>query len=181
MISENEKYRKVLNILQQSGPKLKGMETIEENIIREIRKAGNRQRSFQDLIESLFSWIYIGWVRRSLVTASVLLVMFFVYQQTMILRGVNTINKRTIISEKEIFQISNDEIDKQLMMLKLTGRKISASELRISGKKLEQLIDSYNDLQEKYRDLVKIIEEDPALKAYIEKKLYEVRNIKPNL
>jgi DNA gyrase/topoisomerase IV subunit A len=67
------------------------------------------------------------------------------------------------------------------MMLKLTGRRISASDLEISGKQLEQILNSYNELQEKYSDLIKIIEEDPALKESIEKKLAEERNKKSNL
>lgn len=181
MISEREKYNKILNILRRSGPKLESIGTIEENVIERIRRSNNRQRSLPDLIEVLFSWIYIGWVRRSLVTASVLLVLFFVYQQSMILKGVNNINKRAIISEKGIFPDSDDEIGKQLMILKLTGRKISASDLKISGRQIEQLIDSYNELREKYGDLVKLIESDPALKEYIERKLDESKIKKTKL
>ncbi len=57
--------------------------------------------------------------------------------------------------EAESFPVLNDAIEKQLMMLKLTGRRISASDLEISGKQLEQILNSYNELQEKYSDLIK--------------------------
>jgi hypothetical protein len=181
MASESGKYNKVLNILKRSKPELKGIETIQENVISRIKRTGSRQRSFSDLIEGLFAWIYIEWVRRSLVTASVLLILFFVYQQTMILKGVNNISKRAIVSETGAFSVSEDEIGKQLMMLKLANRRISIGHLEISGRQLEQLLDSYNELTEKYSDLIKIIEEDPVLKEYIEKKLDEGRNKKSNL
>jgi hypothetical protein len=181
MTSESEKYKKVLSILRQSAPKLDGVENMEENVIGRIGRIGRIHRSFSDLIESIFAWIYIGWVRRSLVTASALLVLFFVHQQTIIMKGVNNLNKRAIATEAESFPVLNDAIEKQLMMLKLTGRRISASDLEISGKQLEQILNSYNELQEKYSDLIKIIEEDPALKESIEKKLAEERNKKSNL
>jgi len=181
MISQNERYKKILNILKTSKPELGGIETIRENVINRIRGTRSRQSSISDLFESIFAWIYIGWVRRSLVAASILLILFFIYQQTMILQGVNIINKRAIISEAESFSVSKEEIGKQLMILRLTGRRISAGELSITEKQLEQLIDSYNELQEKYRDLVKIIEEDPMLKDYFEKKLDEGKTKKTNL
>ena len=45
---------------------------------------------FSDFIESLFGWVYIGWVRRSLIGVSVVLVAIFVYQQAFIFREVKT-------------------------------------------------------------------------------------------
>jgi len=181
MRAENEKYKKILNILKKSKPELKGIETIQENILHRIRATENRQKSFSDLIENIFAWIYIGWVRRSLVSASVILVLFFVYQQTMILKGVNNISKRAIISETGVLSVSKDEIGKQLMMLKFTGHRISSGDLEISEKELKQWLESYNELQGKYRDLLKIIDEDPVLKKYIEKKLAESKDKKSNL
>jgi hypothetical protein len=97
------------------------------------------------------------------------------------MKGVNNINKRAIISETDVLPISKDEISKQLMMLKFTGHRISTGDLEISEKQLAQLLDSYNELQDKYRDLLKIIEEDPVLKQYFDKKLAESKDKKSNL
>ena len=178
---ESEKYKKILNILKKSKPELKGIETIQENVLNRIRRTEKRQKPFSDLIENIFAWIYIGWVRRSLITASVILVLFFVYQQTMILKGINNISKRAIINETGVISVSKDEIGKQLMMLKFTGHRISSGDLEISEKELKQWLESYNELQGKYRDLLKIIDEDPVLKKYIEKKLAESKDKKSNL
>jgi len=46
---------------------------------------------------------------------------------------------------------------------------------------LEELLDSYWDLQGKYKDLLRIIEENPELNKYIEKRLDEEKNNKPDL
>jgi hypothetical protein len=181
MKSGSDKYKKVLNLLRHSSPKLDGIETIEENIMGRLRSKDSMHRSFPDLIETLFSWTYISWVRRSLVTASILLVLFFIYQQSVILKGVNDINKRAITGRTESFPVPGYSIGKQLMILRLTGRKIATSDLEFSGRQIEQLIDSYNELEEKYSDLVRIIDEDPVLKEYIEMKLKADRNNKPNL
>ena len=57
-------------------------------------KAGKRNRSLADLIDFLFGWIYIGWVRRSLITASVFLVAVFVFPaDSIIMRQINDLSR----------------------------------------------------------------------------------------
>ena len=43
----------------------------------------------------------------------------------------------------------------------------------ISEKQVKQVIKSYNELEKKYKDLIKLIEDDPELMKYIEEKLIE--------
>lgn len=173
MKSENEKYEKLVKILRKSKPDLKGVELIEENIINQIRLAQNRHNPLPDLVENLFGWIYIRWVRRSLVAASIFLVLFFLYQQTMILKGVNDLSKQTIVNGKGTFSVSEEDFGKQLMMYRFSGRKLQSGDLRLSDRQVKEILDSYNELQDKYSDLIKIIEEDSVLRGYIEKKLGE--------
>jgi hypothetical protein len=181
MEAGHEKFNKAVRILRRSKPEMKGSEAIGENVIRMIGEAKEKHTSFQDLLETIFAWTYVGWVRRSLVTASVMLVLFFVYQQTMILRGVNEISKREIRSDDGISSVSTDRIEKQLLILKLTGKGLTAGNITLSKQQMEQFLESYNELQDKYSNLLRIIEEDPELKAYIEKKLIESNIKKTNL
>jgi hypothetical protein len=181
MTTEGEKYKKVLAILRRSKPELKGIDLIEDNVIGRIRKGEAKGNPIMEVIENMFAWIYIGWVRRSLVTASVLLVLFFVYQQTMILKGVNDINKREIVTGPGAFSGSYDDLGKQIRILKLTGRGMPTGGIKITEKQAEQLLDSFYELQDKYIDLIRIIEEDPVLKEYIEERLGKDKNKIPNL
>ncbi|MFZ0281249.1 MAG: hypothetical protein WAL29_06355 [Bacteroidales bacterium] len=176
MKEENENYNKVIRILRKSKPELKGIEIIEENVIKQINKTQNRHNPIQDLIDALFSWIYIGWVRKSLVAASIFLVLFFVYQQTLILKGVNSISKQTIVNGTGTFSVSEEDLGKQLMMYRLNRRRLPSPDLEISEKQIRELLDSYRELQDKYSGLVKIIEEDSVLREYIERKLDENKN-----
>ena len=41
----------------------------------------------------------------------------------------------------------------------------------VSEKQIKQILKSYNELEEKYKDLIKLIEDDPELKNYVEEKL----------
>ena len=46
---------------------------------------------------------------------------------------------------------------------------------------MKELLESVNELQVKYKDLEKLIKEDPELKKLIEKKLIEINRTKINL
>jgi hypothetical protein len=181
MEGESEKYRKVLDILRKSKPVLNSTEDIEREVIRRISRNSKSRISAEDITDFLFGWVYIGWVRRSLIAASVLLVMIFVYQQGVILKQISYLSRQTVSIKTEAQSIPAGEIEKQLMIYKLSGRKVSSGSITVSEKQMLQLLDSVNELQSEYRDLIKLIEDDPELKKLIENKMTGNKRVKTKL
>jgi len=181
MAKESEKYDKVINLLRKSKPVLDSTEDIEREVINRLSRAKPSGLSLADVIDFLFGWVNIKWIRWSLITASIVLVLFFVYQQSVILKQIEILSNHTTIIEEEPLSRSSYEIGKMVMMYKLSGRKIPAQCITISEKQMEQLLESVNELQVKYRDLLNLIKEDPELKKYIEEKLNENNRIKIKL
>jgi len=177
----NDRYRKMIDILRNSSPALIESEEFENEVIRKIQHADQKRDGISDLIESLFGWVYIGWVRRSLIGIAVALIAVFVYQQAFIFRQVKNISKQIVITGNESSAVSSSVLDKRLTLYKMSARLSPAGEIRISERQLEELLESYNDLQVKYKDLLRIIEEDPGLKSYIENKLKEEKKYKPDI
>ena len=181
MKQEREKYNKILNILRKSKPVLDSTEDIEREVMNRISGVHQSRFVLSDVIDFLFGWVYIGWVRRSLITASVILVMIFVYQQGIILNQVNFLSRQIIVMEGETNPIPASEIGKGIMMYKISGRRLPSQNITISEKQMKLLLESMNELEDKYEDLLNLIEENPDLKEYIEKKLMENELIKINL
>ncbi len=180
MNNEEIKYKNILDILKRSGPSLSNTYELEERILNSIiqkQKKGKRSFNFLDFI---FGWVYVGWVRTVLVTASVILIVTFAYQQTIILKRINSIDRRAIFSENQTVTGPQDNSGRTLFF-RLSGRKLPSQGITVSEKQLNQIMNSYNELEGKYRDLIKLIEEDPELKNYIEKKLSEKNRKKLNL
>lgn len=177
MIMENEKYNKILKVLRDSKPVLNSTEDIEKEVIKRISKAKQQIFNFSAAIDSLFGWIYIGWVRRTLITASVLLVMVFIYQQGVMFKQINFLSRQIIDAGGEM-QISTEQrVEKLLMMYRKSGRGFPSLSVTISEKQMNELL----DYLKKYKDLEKLIEEDPELKQLIEKKLIEFNSPKVKL
>jgi len=181
MTEENERYERIVNILRNSRPDLIKPDEIENEIIGRIQRKKIMNGRIPDFIEAIFSWVYIGWVRRSLIGISVVLILIFVYQQAFIFRQVKEISKQIVITGNESSAVSSPVLDKRLTLYKMSSRISPAGEIRISESQLEDLLDSYNELQVKYKDLMRILEENPDLKKSIEKKLKEEKNDKPEI
>jgi hypothetical protein len=181
MTKENDRYKKIMEILRNSRPDLIQPEGIENEVIRKIQNKDQKSGTVSDFIESLFSWVYIGWVRRSLVGAAVVLVAVFIYQQGFILKQVRNISERVVNIGNEQVSVPSSEFARRLTLYKMSPRLAPAGEIRVSEKQLEDILNSYDELLVKYKDLIRIIEEDPALKQYIENKLNEEGNKKSDI
>jgi hypothetical protein len=180
MINEEEKYDRILNILRKSKPLLTDTSDLEETVMERIQKIDNKTMPDQGFFDYLFGWVYIGWIRKGLIAASVLIISLFAWQQSLILRRINSLEKQTILSESQLFSGTPSGLEEKLLLYKLSGRK-SPGSYTISEKQLNRLLKSYKELQTKYIDLLKLIEDDPDLKQYIENKLSEKNKKKFNL
>jgi hypothetical protein len=181
MTKENDRYKKMVETLRSSRPDLLRPEEIENEVIKRIQRENRQTGRFPDFIDSLFGWVYVGWVRRSLVAAAVIMVSVFVYQQALILKQVNNISRQPVVIGSESMHSSRTEFDKKLTLYKISNRLSPSSEIKIPEKQLEQILESYDALQSKYKDLMRVIEENPELKKYIEDKLNENRKYKPDI
>ena len=181
METESEKYKKVMNLLRNSKPELDSTEDIEIEVIKMIKKADRTGFNLTDAIDFLFGWVYIGWVRRTIITASVALVLVFVFQQGVILKRIDILSRQTIVPVKENVTTASDEIKKLLVIYKNSGKRFPPKTITISEKEMKELLESVNELQSKYKEIETIIEGDPELKQLIEKKLIENNRTKINL
>jgi hypothetical protein len=181
MKTGNENYTKVMDILRKSKPELDSTGDIEREVIKRIERVNHSRLSLSDLVDFLFSWVYIQWVRRSLITASIALVLVFIYQQSVILKRIDYLSRQTIVTERESRSANAEEVEKMLMVYRNSGMRFPSKNITISERQMKELIESVNELQLKYKDLENLIEEDPELKKLIEKKLIENNRTNNNL
>lgn len=165
---DNEKYNKVINLLKISKPKLESAEEIEDEVIRRITGVHPIVSSITRIFDFLFSWVYIGWVRRSLIAAAVALIVIFIYQQGVILKRIDFLSRQTIVIGTENISDQTDQVEKILMNYKNEAGRFPLKTITISEKQMKELIESVNELQLKYKDLKKLIEDDPEIRRLIE-------------
>ncbi len=176
MMPEDRNYRQLLEILRESKPVMPDPDGIENEIIKRIKEKQEKPSRTEVLTDRIFGWVYIGWVRRSLIAACVFIILVFVYQQTIIMSQIKHISRQSVVITNELRSFPSEDAGKKLTILRLSNKFRSAEDLGISESQLENLLKSYDELELKYRNLLKLINEDPELKAYIEKRLKEDLN-----
>jgi hypothetical protein len=181
MTRGSEKYYKVLDLLRKSKPALNSTDDIEREVIKRISKVNHSGLHLSDVIDFLFGWVYIEWVRRSLIVASIVLVLVFAYQQAIILKRIDFLSRQTIVTGRENGPALSDEVEKMLTMYKNSLKRFPSKNITISEKQMKELLESVDELQLKYTDLENLIEGDPELKKIIEKKMIENNRTKINL
>jgi hypothetical protein len=146
MTESNNSYKKVVEILRKSRPYLPFPENLEDKVINKIKGRNISTGGVINIIRSLFGWIYIGWLRRSLSVVAVIMVVLFVYQQVFILKQVNSIREQMIYMGDNGIATTEQEITKKLTLYKISNSLPGERESRVTEKQLDQLLKSYNEL-----------------------------------
>ncbi len=181
MKEERADYRRIIELLKKSKPSTDQLARMEDYIIEHVEKGNERLGRLHSLTGSLFGWVHIPLARRILVAASFILVGIFIIQQSVLLNQVKNISRQVVVLKNETKPAVIPDIGSRMMLFRISDQFRSGGKISVSGKELERLIEAYNELDGKYQDLLKIVQENPELREYVEKKLEE-RNIdKANL
>lgn len=167
MKTDKEKYEKIVEALRKSTPELTRYSAIEETVINRISK--NNYIAPTGIFAFLFGWIYIGWVRKGLIAASFALLGFFLYQQHNIMNQINDMSNRIRQNDRLIIYDPSAALETRQMLLKISRERTGGYYL--SEKDLAKILDSLNHLNNRYRNLLDLIDDDPQLKKKVEEKL----------
>lgn len=174
----NGKYEKVKEILKRSKPVLGSAAEIEEKVLSGIFDNRKSKVDPSDFLDFLFGWTYIAWVRRSLITAAVIIVIVFVFQQSMMMRQINNLSRQVESYERDASGVRGEYTDRRMTILRFSEKRFPFLRKTNSDKQVEKLFRTIDQLKMEYKELDKLIKEDPELKKLIEKKLSEVNGNK---
>jgi hypothetical protein len=174
MEQENGKYEKVMEILRRAKPESGPTHEIEEKILARISGRHESDKDLSNLVDFLFGWTYIKWVRRSLVTASICLVLMFVLQQSIMMKQIYHLTRQIESYEIDASGFPGDYHDRRMMLLRFSERRFPFFKKSASDKQVQELFRTIDELKKEYKELDKMIEENPELKKLIEKKLSEI-------
>jgi hypothetical protein len=171
MEAEDKKYEKIVRLLKNSKPVLSDPEIVAEHVFSRLQKEETKVGLIDLIFYYLFGWTSIGWIRRSLVAVTVVIAVFFGYQQTIILRRIRDLSGQRIENGSLIMTGLKDDYAGKLQIFKYSGGKFLDAKANVSKKDVDDMIRSLNKLQVKYKDIINLIGDDPVLKKYIEEKM----------
>ncbi len=108
--------------------------------------------------------------------AALIIFTVFVYQQADILRSVRSLEKEIVSIRSEQPSVNVRDLERRLTVFKISSKISTGRKIEVYESQLQEIIDSYKNLEQKYENLNRIIEEDSLLKNYFENKLKEEEN-----
>jgi hypothetical protein len=171
MDQEQERYDKVIKVLRRSQPDLGDAEQFSEKVIGKIRQERTRVSVPELIYEFIFGWVYVGWMRRAMVTSAICLMLFFGYQQTVTLKRIESLSLRSVVDVDLMKTGMNSTLPGKWKLYAIFGKRTGDWRREIPEKDLDKFIKSVNDLQEHYEDIFRLIETDPILKKYVDERL----------
>jgi hypothetical protein len=177
MEEDNEKYRKIVNALRRSRPVPDSFFDIEMAVLESVSKKEKRG----SIMDFIFGWVHIGWVRRSLIAASFLLLGFFIWQQNNILNQIDHLGRQMRLNDKVTTYDPAGALERKQLLYRLTEEMDQSGRVMIPEDELNRLLDTLNDIRMRYRDIMDLIEGDPELKKMVEEKINKDIRSKINL
>ena len=152
MIQQPEKYKKMLEVLKRSDIRIDRKEQLKDQILQQIETADYRNDHTYSLLNSLFGWADVLWIRWSVSALAVILISTFLVQQIGLTHRISTL-------EKQLYQFETMENSEpapwnaghKLLMKLYTDS--SPDSIKVSKSDLETLMVDYGKLIEAYKAL----------------------------
>ena len=143
-----EELDRILKQLKLNKPVIKDREFLREGIMNGITKKSRR-------LDYLFGWTEIVWLRRSLATASVVIVIMFALQQLRVVSRIDKLEKRMLsFNTEKILEYQRENVIVNSVIMHSQETAILADSIKVSTNDLLNLIREYRDLQTKYEQIV---------------------------
>lgn len=167
MKTEKDKYYKLIETLRRSTPEMDQYNAVEDAVFQKILKKSDNELT--GILDFLFGWIYIGWVRRSLIATSFALLGFFLWQQNNIMNQIDDLRSSIRENDRLIVYNQVSALERRQMLLKFSRERSGG--YYISEEDLTLILDSLKNMNIRYKDLMDLIDNDTVLKKRVEEKI----------
>jgi hypothetical protein len=176
-MNNQEKYSKILEALKSNKPVLSDKEKLTDEIMRRIHGIEDKTTLQKKLGSYLFGWADHSWIRGAMAAAAVLFIGIFITQQIIITNRINNLEKQLI---RTVNTLNNHEPDLGIMhkvLLNMVARdRIKEDSITISTSDLEELLNSYLELQDNYETLKQTYGLEPYIQDMIRRSLEDNTN-----
>lgn len=155
------RYSRILDRLKSFRADDQTSDSLKRRILNQLDMTADSRRVKSSLVELLFGWADILWLRRSMVLVSFALIILFLSQQFFIFGRLSSLEDRmTGISTDNILEFQKENMHVNSVVYSMSDEMFSNDSVKVSSRDLSSLIRSYRDLQERYNNLKGSINKD---------------------
>jgi hypothetical protein len=173
MGTNDDLYKKVITSLGEHHNEPPHPSNLSARIMERIATEKRGEKITFGILAMIFGWTLVPWVRRTMTVAALLLVVLFGYQQLELIAGLKDLSAKMSenVAGIEVKPASSGGEYRSLLMLE--GRFSSRDSVSVSVNDIQNLINSYQELEESYEKIYRILKKNPELLQRIEKEFGE--------
>ena len=173
-----DKYSEIIKALRSNKPVLSDKEKLTDDIMKRIHRPEDKTTFHQKLGYYMFGWADHSLIRRAMAAAAILFIGIFITQQIVITNRISNLEKQL---RRTVNTINGRKPDLGIMhkvLLNMLARdQIQEDSITISTSDLEELLNSYLELQENYEDLRKSFGLEPFIQDMIRRSMEDNPNV----
>ena len=148
-----ENYKKAIKRIVDHKIDSDSLDRVKSSIISRIETSSEPVDTVL-ILDFLFGWADIVWLRRSMVIVSLALVMIFVVQQFTVLNRLGSLEQRMMgVSTESVIEFQKENMHLN-SVLYIENSNINPNDsVKVSNRDLVSLLKSYRDLQKKLREI----------------------------
>jgi len=165
-----DKYSRVTETLRKNKPVLSSKEELVNRVMRNLTSPGKNPSLIEVTGNYLFGWASIDWMRKLMASAAILFFGFFIYQQVTLMGRVNRLEMKIVHSSSPQSGLKSPPDLKQKLFFEMVNRQEEKHDsITISSGDLDDLLQSYSDLQESYDKIKHQIKENSYINRILKK------------
>ncbi|MEA1896191.1 MAG: hypothetical protein U9N53_00855 [Bacteroidota bacterium] len=141
----NKEYNKVVELLKKNRPVLHNKTQLVENVLSQATTKDSKHQL--SIFAYLFRWTSVGWIRNSMSTAAAIFLGFFIIQQLLLNKRLNSLEQQIVRSINGIEQLDSKIGLKEKVLVSLLTNQ-SKDSITISTTDLNNFLEAYIELQE---------------------------------
>jgi hypothetical protein len=173
-MNKKDAYSKLVTRFKSVVPPLENKEQIIDYVMNHIESKNREPGRFIRLLDLLFGWVHVIWLRRAMAVTAICLIILFTGQQFLLMQRLTKLENQIIKSvESESVIEDGPGMKQQVLMNLMFERPASGDSITLSREEFEALLKAYIlDLPDALSDPPYPLE-DPSLKRFFRKNLRE--------
>ncbi|WP_258104434.1 hypothetical protein [Marinoscillum sp. MHG1-6] len=152
-MDQERKYRKFIELLKANQPELDNKAELTEGIMKKIGK-GDKQPSLLERVDDvLFFWTRSNLWSVGMSTAAVLLIVFFISEQTMLNRRIEDLESKILIIQPVEGGGSQTNFSQQILMKILIKNAETIDSITLYKSDLNRLLRDHMELLDRFEQL----------------------------
>jgi hypothetical protein len=150
-----EKLDKIYSRLNSYSPEPLEKDALIRNVMDMTSEPGSN-KLISLIMNILFGWAEILWIRRGFIAISAGLIFAFIFQQFSIVSRIGQLESRMVESNTEqLIRQQGEHVLLNSVIIKEMEEDQLQDSIMVSDKDLRDLINSYSELQSRYQDLLR--------------------------